>query len=194
MFFHSSSYTANPIACAAAVANLAMWREEPVLRADRHAGGAAGGAARRADGRPQRPRGFGTIAACEIGGGERLSRRDRPGARRAFPRPRPARPPDGRHRLRHAALLHRRGRPRSRSTPRSRKRPSASAASPQGIRPCAEARAIPASGLARSRLSAGRDDMIAGRRLAGEPDHADRSRHPAADPEQSRSTTADRPG
>lgn len=31
MFFHSSSYTANPIACAAANANLAIWREEPVL-------------------------------------------------------------------------------------------------------------------------------------------------------------------
>ncbi|MDN4630812.1 adenosylmethionine--8-amino-7-oxononanoate transaminase [Sphingomonas sp. PsM26] len=31
MFFHSSSYTANPIACAAANANLAVWREEPVL-------------------------------------------------------------------------------------------------------------------------------------------------------------------
>lgn len=31
MFFHSSSYTANPIACAAAAANLAIWREEPVL-------------------------------------------------------------------------------------------------------------------------------------------------------------------
>jgi adenosylmethionine-8-amino-7-oxononanoate aminotransferase len=30
-FFHSSSYTANPIACAAARANLAIWREEPVL-------------------------------------------------------------------------------------------------------------------------------------------------------------------
>ena len=30
MFFHSSSYTANPIACAAAVANLEIWREEPV--------------------------------------------------------------------------------------------------------------------------------------------------------------------
>jgi adenosylmethionine-8-amino-7-oxononanoate aminotransferase len=30
-FFHSSSYTANPIACAAAAANLAIWREEPVL-------------------------------------------------------------------------------------------------------------------------------------------------------------------
>jgi adenosylmethionine-8-amino-7-oxononanoate aminotransferase len=30
MFFHSSSYTANPIACAAAVANLAIWQNEPV--------------------------------------------------------------------------------------------------------------------------------------------------------------------
>ena len=30
MFFHSSSFTANPIACAAANANLAIWREEPV--------------------------------------------------------------------------------------------------------------------------------------------------------------------
>lgn len=30
-FYHSSSYTANPIACAAAVANVEIWREEPVL-------------------------------------------------------------------------------------------------------------------------------------------------------------------
>jgi len=29
-FFHSSSFTANPIACAAAAANLAIWRDEPV--------------------------------------------------------------------------------------------------------------------------------------------------------------------
>jgi adenosylmethionine-8-amino-7-oxononanoate aminotransferase len=29
-FFHSSSYTANPIACAAALANVGIWREEPV--------------------------------------------------------------------------------------------------------------------------------------------------------------------
>lgn len=29
-FFHSSSYTANPIACAAAVANLELWQTEPV--------------------------------------------------------------------------------------------------------------------------------------------------------------------
>ncbi|MBU2340009.1 MAG: adenosylmethionine--8-amino-7-oxononanoate transaminase [Alphaproteobacteria bacterium] len=31
MFFHSSSYTANPLACAAAAANIAIWQEEPVL-------------------------------------------------------------------------------------------------------------------------------------------------------------------
>ena len=30
MFFHSSSYTANPIACAAANANIAIWQQEPV--------------------------------------------------------------------------------------------------------------------------------------------------------------------
>jgi adenosylmethionine-8-amino-7-oxononanoate aminotransferase len=30
-FFHSSSYTANPIACAAAAANLEIWRTEPVV-------------------------------------------------------------------------------------------------------------------------------------------------------------------
>ena len=30
-FFHSSSYTANPICCAAAVANLEIWSKEPVL-------------------------------------------------------------------------------------------------------------------------------------------------------------------
>lgn len=30
-FFHSSSYTANPIACAAALANIEIWETEPVL-------------------------------------------------------------------------------------------------------------------------------------------------------------------
>lgn len=30
MFFHSSSYTANPVACAAAVANMEIWKSEPV--------------------------------------------------------------------------------------------------------------------------------------------------------------------
>lgn len=31
MFFHSSSYTANPISCAAAVANLEIWEQENIL-------------------------------------------------------------------------------------------------------------------------------------------------------------------
>ena len=31
-FFHSSSYTANPIACAAALANVQIWRHEPVMQ------------------------------------------------------------------------------------------------------------------------------------------------------------------
>uniref|UniRef100_UPI00177F0699 aminotransferase class III-fold pyridoxal phosphate-dependent enzyme n=1 Tax=Mesorhizobium amorphae TaxID=71433 RepID=UPI00177F0699 len=31
-FFHSSSYTANPIACAAALANVEIWQDEPVVK------------------------------------------------------------------------------------------------------------------------------------------------------------------
>ncbi|MGJ4945708.1 adenosylmethionine--8-amino-7-oxononanoate transaminase [Bradyrhizobium sp. HKCCYLS1011] len=31
-FFHSSSYTANPIACAAALANVKVWQSEPVMQ------------------------------------------------------------------------------------------------------------------------------------------------------------------
>jgi adenosylmethionine---8-amino-7-oxononanoate aminotransferase len=76
MFFHSSSYTANPIACAAALGNLAVWREEPVT--DRIAA-----LARRQKrnlkrlGRAENVRQIGTITACEIGGRESnyLSRR-----------------------------------------------------------------------------------------------------------------------
>ena len=68
-FFHSSSYTANPIACAAARANFAIWREEPV--ADRIATLAARQAAHLADAAQHRraanPRQLGTIAALEVG-------------------------------------------------------------------------------------------------------------------------------
>jgi len=68
MFFHSSSYTANPIACAAANANLAIWREEPVqaridrlaTRQQRALDAIAAYPAVRA------PRRLGTIAAFEI--------------------------------------------------------------------------------------------------------------------------------
>jgi adenosylmethionine-8-amino-7-oxononanoate aminotransferase len=68
MFFHSSSYTANPIACAAALANLEIWRDEPVLdrigalatRQQAHLGALAGS--------PEilNPRRLGTIAAFEL--------------------------------------------------------------------------------------------------------------------------------
>lgn len=67
MFFHSSSYTANPIACAAANANLAVWREEPV--AERIAALSARQSARlgRLSG-VENPRICGTIAACDLPG------------------------------------------------------------------------------------------------------------------------------
>jgi adenosylmethionine-8-amino-7-oxononanoate aminotransferase len=71
MFFHSSSYTANPIACAAANANLAIWRDEPVreriadLATRQHARLAA-----LADHRNIRnPRAIGTVTALEISDG-----------------------------------------------------------------------------------------------------------------------------
>ncbi|WP_120717048.1 adenosylmethionine--8-amino-7-oxononanoate transaminase [Tsuneonella amylolytica] len=72
MFFHSSSYTANPIACAAANANLAIWREEPVMdriaalaeRQARHLARVAGHPLAR------NPRALGTIAAFDVGDAE----------------------------------------------------------------------------------------------------------------------------
>jgi adenosylmethionine-8-amino-7-oxononanoate aminotransferase len=68
-FFHSSSYTANPIACAAAAANLELWRDTPVqARIDAVARVQAEGAAHLA----RHPglsavRQLGTILAAEIG-------------------------------------------------------------------------------------------------------------------------------
>ncbi|CAN5338925.1 adenosylmethionine--8-amino-7-oxononanoate transaminase [soil metagenome] len=71
MFFHSSSYTANPIACAAANANLAIWRDEPVLNrvADlgRRQQDRLDAIARHAAVR--NPRRVGTIAAFEVDDG-----------------------------------------------------------------------------------------------------------------------------
>lgn len=67
-FFHSSSYTANPIACAAAVANLDIWQSEPVR--DRIAGLAAMQSAGldrfRDDRRVANVRQIGTIAALDV--------------------------------------------------------------------------------------------------------------------------------
>lgn len=72
MFFHSSSYTANPIACAAANANLAIWRDEPVL--DRVSDLARRQTARiealKHHPRVTGARTLGTIAALEVGNGE----------------------------------------------------------------------------------------------------------------------------
>ena len=72
MFFHSSSYTANPIACAAAAANLAIWREEPVLeRVALLAARQREAIAAIADHpKVRNPRSHGTIAAFEFGSGE----------------------------------------------------------------------------------------------------------------------------
>ena len=69
MFFHSSSYTANPIACAAACANLAIWREEPVLErvASLAARQAAHLAALSATEGVKNARSLGTITAFEFG-------------------------------------------------------------------------------------------------------------------------------
>lgn len=67
-FFHSSSYTANPIACAAALANLEVWEDEPM--AQRIAGLCAAQeeliAPLRRDPRFHSVRRQGTIAAADI--------------------------------------------------------------------------------------------------------------------------------
>lgn len=67
-FFHSSSYTANPIACAAALANLEVWRSEPVLeRIGALAMAQANGLDRlRDDRRFTNHRQLGTIAAVDL--------------------------------------------------------------------------------------------------------------------------------
>jgi adenosylmethionine---8-amino-7-oxononanoate aminotransferase len=67
-FFHSSSYTANPIACAAAVANLEVWQNEPVME---RIAQIAATHAKRLDGFRDNPRfanirQIGTIAALDI--------------------------------------------------------------------------------------------------------------------------------
>jgi adenosylmethionine-8-amino-7-oxononanoate aminotransferase len=72
MFFHSSSYTANPIACAAARANLAIWEEEPVRERIASLGDRQQVRLDRLTKHP-RVRGarrLGTITALEIGGDE----------------------------------------------------------------------------------------------------------------------------
>ena len=67
-FFHSSSYTANPIACAAALANLEIWEREPVMeRIGRIAALHTRGLERfREDRRFANVRQIGTIAALDV--------------------------------------------------------------------------------------------------------------------------------
>ncbi|MGX5719052.1 adenosylmethionine--8-amino-7-oxononanoate transaminase [Shinella zoogloeoides] len=67
-FFHSSSYTANPVACAAAIANLEIWRSEAVEeRISRLAGLHRRHLARlEGDGRFIGVRQIGTIAALDL--------------------------------------------------------------------------------------------------------------------------------
>ncbi|WP_439567467.1 adenosylmethionine--8-amino-7-oxononanoate transaminase [Sphingopyxis sp.] len=67
-FYHSSSYTANPIACAAANANLEIWRDEPVQqRIDTLADAQAAHLSLLShDPRVANPRRLGTIAALDI--------------------------------------------------------------------------------------------------------------------------------
>lgn len=69
-FFHSSSYTANPIACAAGVANLELWESQPVqTRIDAVAVEQAQGLARlSAHPKITGARQLGTLLAAEIGG------------------------------------------------------------------------------------------------------------------------------
>ena len=68
MFYHSSSFTANPIACAAAAANLRVWEEEPVAK--RVAALSAAQSARIAlfkdDDRFENARQLGTITAVDF--------------------------------------------------------------------------------------------------------------------------------
>ncbi len=68
MFFHSSSYTGNPIACAAALASLDIWEDEPVFA---HIEAIAAQHRKRLEGLHARPevvetRQTGTIAAIEL--------------------------------------------------------------------------------------------------------------------------------
>jgi adenosylmethionine-8-amino-7-oxononanoate aminotransferase len=74
-FFHSSSYTANPIACAAGLANLELWEREPVQeRIDAVSAAQAAGLSRlAAHPRISGARQLGTILAAEIGAGGYLS-------------------------------------------------------------------------------------------------------------------------
>ncbi len=85
-FFHSSSYTANPIACAAGVANLELWETEPVQACiDAVAAVQMQGLARlAAHPKVTGARVLGTILAAEIGGPGSYMAADGPALLRFF--------------------------------------------------------------------------------------------------------------
>lgn len=68
MFFHSSSFTGNPMACAAANASLKIWRDEPVMERIAHLASAHGQAVKRFERRSdiENLRQQGTILAMDI--------------------------------------------------------------------------------------------------------------------------------
>ncbi|MFD2052229.1 aminotransferase class III-fold pyridoxal phosphate-dependent enzyme [Mesorhizobium calcicola] len=112
-FFHSSSYTANPIACAAALANVEIWHDEPV--AERVAALSARQTAglRRFGDNPYfaDSRVTGTIAALDLRTGSAGYLAEiGPKAARFFRRARPARAPARQCAVSPAALLHHRRR------------------------------------------------------------------------------------
>ena len=68
LFYHSSSYTANPVACAAAVANLAIWRDEDVMTRVTQLSGRMAAHMAQLAGRPafENHRQIGVIAALDM--------------------------------------------------------------------------------------------------------------------------------
>lgn len=74
-FFHSSSYTANPISCAAAAANLDLWDREPVQDRIHSVAAVQAEGRQRFAAHPKitGARALGTILAAEIGSGGYLS-------------------------------------------------------------------------------------------------------------------------
>ena len=68
-FFHSSSFTANPMACAAALANLQVWEEEPVMKRVQDIALAHTKARRWFEARPDvtQVRTLGTVFALDVG-------------------------------------------------------------------------------------------------------------------------------
>ena len=110
-FFHSSSYTANPIACAAALANLDIWENDARAAVAKLCAMQAERIARfESDPRFINVRRLGTITALDLATPRaRLSRFDRARSAALFQRARPAAATARTNDLRAAALLHRGG-------------------------------------------------------------------------------------